>query len=103
MPYILGMNSDSYNISWSWKRALELRKVKSYWIMYIQQQIFRAPQVHGYSAKVSVTFLIRDAADFALAWLVSDQLRLGLSWPRPQYIVADSQSVETFHWALLSG
>jgi len=43
MPYILGMNSDSYNISWSWKRALELRKVKSYWIMYIQQQIFRAP------------------------------------------------------------
>jgi len=57
----------------------------------------------GYSAKVSVTFLIRDAADFALAWLVRDQLHLGLSWPGPQYIVADSQIVETFHWALLSG
>ena len=54
----------------------------------------------GYSAKVSVTFLIQDAADFALAWLVRDQLRLGLSWPGPQYIVADSQIVETFHWAL---
>jgi hypothetical protein len=87
-------------IVWQERHIIEAQSKLSY---YYFTPLLERKQDPGYSAKVSVTFLIRDAADFALAWLVRDQLHLGLSWPGPQYIVADSQIIETFHWALLSG